>query len=79
MGIENATPHTVYVYDTKTGERVGELSDLTTVTLTTEQRGYGPEFKASDSLSFELCPVRMSRKRFVKKLMGRKSKEKIRR
>ena len=70
MGFESNTSRTVYIYDNETGERVGELSDLTTIGEIEESYGDYPKLKVNDSWSFELRPVRMSRKRFIKKLMG---------
>lgn len=73
MGFENTTPLTVGIYDKETGERLGELDTLTTITTIGEiEESYGdyPRLKVNDSWSFELHLRRMSRKRFVKKLMG---------
>jgi len=70
MGFESNTSRTVYVYDSETGERVGELSDLTTIGDVEESYGGYPKLHVNDAWSFELRPARMSRRRFVKKLMG---------
>lgn len=70
MGFESNTSRTVYIYDNETGERVGDLSDLATIGEVDESYGGYPKLNVNDAWSFELRPARMSRRRFVKKLMG---------
>lgn len=66
MGTETHLDEIV-VYNKETGERIGTLGTDTTLNPVREKHG---DFLLNDSLSFWIRPHRLSRKRFVKKLMA---------